>query len=1266
VSATGAAGLPANDLARFVSRVAAEWDHGRGPARVVDGTLCFLDISGFTNLSERLASRGRIGAEELTEVLNRVFGSMLELAYERGGSLLKFGGDALLLLFVGEDRVAQACSAAVEMRSALRDAARIPTSVGRLRLRMSVGVSEGRLHLFCVGGSHQELIVAGPAATATISVEAAADAGEIVVSDSVASALPRGSVGAAQGPGRLLRWRTARVAPCGPTAARPGTAAIDTFVPLGLRAHLASPTLDSEHRVATIGFVKFTGVDAMLESAGATAVADALDRFVSTVQRAADAQSVTFLATDLDADGGKVILAAGVPIAREDDEGRMLRAARAILDSDQALHVRIGVNRGHVFAGEIGTPFRATYTVMGDTVNVAARLMSAAAPGTLLASASVLDRSRTRFETEALAPLNVKGRGEPVHAFTVGRDIGVQQTATRALLPFRGRDSELAELRGVSDPTRGADARVVVVTGDTGAGKSRLLAEVISASKRARHVSINGEPYASATPYRALRDPMRELLAVEPPEASTLVRQIERNVPESVDYAPLLGDITHIDIPSTEAVDALDPQYRPDRLAEILIALLGRIVEEPLVFVVDDAQWLDEASTHLLDRIAASCSERSWSMIVARTGREGGFVPSTASSLALAPLADATIRTLAVDGAGATPLRPDVIERIVRRVGGSPLFLEEIVRSVRATGDAAELPETLEAVVAQEIDALSSLTRRVLRYASVLGRSFDARLAERVLADEGLELDTATLSELGDFVVGEEPDRFRFRHTIVRDVAYAGLPFRRRQALHLLAGNAAESLAGADSDAAAEMLSLHFALGGDPQRAWRYGCLAAEKAKHAYANVEAATHYTRALEAARHLEVTNRERADLWRELGDARERAGMFDAAFDAYRRAYDLTEPDPVPRAAIRLKQARARERAGAFVAALRNITDGLKLLEALPTREAGVGRARLASFAAMVRWGQERSGDALDRAERAIEMARAVDAREALAQALMVADLADYALHGVESGSRLREALGIFVDVGDLPQQGRALGNLGVMAANGSRWDEAIEWFTSAREAFERCGDAVGSAITDLNLAEILLNQFRAEEAEPLLVTAARVLRSVGQPDGAAYAELQLARVWCETGRYEEALAAFDQIAQEFAALGMAASTFETALARAELLVRRGQADVAVELLRRAEKEARHEAEQFIPRLSLVRAAAMAATGNTEIAGDVLELGLAAARTRGMAYEEALLVLLADEVALAAGGVSDTDARRRAETTLTNLGVRYRTAEEVGGYR
>src|SRR4051794_21214997 len=154
-------------LDAYVPRYATEWDRDAPfhSWRELDASLCFVDISGFTNLSERLATRGRVGAEELTEVLDRVFSEMLGIAYAKGGVLLKFGGDALLLAFDRDDHARLATEAAVAMRAALRQARTIPTTVGRLDLRMSAGVHTGTCQLFLVGSSHRELVVCGEAAT---------------------------------------------------------------------------------------------------------------------------------------------------------------------------------------------------------------------------------------------------------------------------------------------------------------------------------------------------------------------------------------------------------------------------------------------------------------------------------------------------------------------------------------------------------------------------------------------------------------------------------------------------------------------------------------------------------------------------------------------------------------------------------------------------------------------------------------------------------------------------------------------------------------------------------------------------------------------------------------------------------------------------------------------------------------------------------------------------------------------------------------------
>ena len=150
-------------LLRHIPAIAIDWaiETPERLWRAIDGTLCLADISGFTALAERLTRRGRVGGEELVETVSRVFRTMLESARERDGMLLNFGGDSLLLLYQGEDHAVRAASTALEMRRAIREAAAIPTSVGRLQLSVSVGLHSGTFHCFLVGSSHRELVLIG-------------------------------------------------------------------------------------------------------------------------------------------------------------------------------------------------------------------------------------------------------------------------------------------------------------------------------------------------------------------------------------------------------------------------------------------------------------------------------------------------------------------------------------------------------------------------------------------------------------------------------------------------------------------------------------------------------------------------------------------------------------------------------------------------------------------------------------------------------------------------------------------------------------------------------------------------------------------------------------------------------------------------------------------------------------------------------------------------------------------------------------------------
>ena len=210
-------------LGPYLPRLVIDWIETAPERRhqVIEGTVAFVDISGFTKLSEALAKHGRLGAEELTATIAHCFVHLLDVAYDNGGRLLKFGGDALLLLYTGPDHEARACRAAFDMRHKLRDVGRLMVLGHRVNLRMSVGIHSGRFDMFLVGGSHRELVVTGPASTVTVSMEAAATAGEILVSAQTALALNPSDLGPAKAGGPGVAAATGEAGCAAPATAWP-------------------------------------------------------------------------------------------------------------------------------------------------------------------------------------------------------------------------------------------------------------------------------------------------------------------------------------------------------------------------------------------------------------------------------------------------------------------------------------------------------------------------------------------------------------------------------------------------------------------------------------------------------------------------------------------------------------------------------------------------------------------------------------------------------------------------------------------------------------------------------------------------------------------------------------------------------------------------------------------------------------------------------------------------------------------------------------
>ncbi len=564
-------------LRPYVPRLVVEWlrEQPDEQVREVDGSLAFVDISGFTTLTERLARRGRIGAEEMSDTLSTTFGALLAVAYEDGAGLVKWGGDAVLLLFEGQDHALRAARAAYRMRRTMRQVGRIDTAAGRVNLRMSVGIHSGIFHFFLVGdpAQHRELLVSGPAASVTADVEGTAQASEIGLSPEAAAWLPPRSVRATSaGIWLLTDEPRVRARPAPPL---PPTEGLDLGRTLSepIRKHLLGGGGEPEHRTVTVGFVQFSGTDELLAAEGPAALADALDETVRNVQEACGRHGVTFFETDINRDGGKIMLVAGAPVSGGHNEQRMLLATRLILDRPGALPLRIGVNSGPVFSGDFGPTFRRTYSVKGDAINLAARVMGKAVPGQLLATVATLSASSTRFELELLPPFMVKGKARLVEAASVGPVLG-RDTGATAEVPLVGREGELAALVGALDRARSRRGSVLELVGEPGIGKTRLVGELRARADDVVVLTAACEEYEASTPYFPLRALILEacgLAAHESPSAvlQRLVDRVGPNHPELLPWLPLLGVPLDVELPPTEETDAVEERFRRARVADV-------------------------------------------------------------------------------------------------------------------------------------------------------------------------------------------------------------------------------------------------------------------------------------------------------------------------------------------------------------------------------------------------------------------------------------------------------------------------------------------------------------------------------------------------------------------------------------------------------------------------------------------------------------------------------------------------------------------------
>jgi class 3 adenylate cyclase len=716
------------------------------------------------------------------------------------------------------------------------------------------------------------------------------------------------------------------------------------------------PVLAGERKLVTVMFADISGFTALAEKLDPEVVRDLINACFEQLVPIVEKYGGTvdkFI-------GDEIMALFGAPLAHENDPERALRAALDMVSqlsffnqrhsTDLGLH--FGINTGLVIAGGIGTHGRQEYSVMGDAVNLAARLEEVSERGEILVGPDTYRLTAPLFDFCPLKPVQVKGKEEPVPTWrlvgpsaTPGRVRGLEARGIRS--PLVGRGAELATLNGCLERLLDGHGGLVSVTGEAGVGKSRLMAEVRGQERPVQWLEGHVLSFGQTISYWPFQQILWQLCGINDRDSeATAWQKLSDRVHalfgrETGEVLPYLATLLAIEVRKEYAdrVRYLDGEAMKRQVFAASRRLFLRLAKtQPLVLVLEDLHWVDESSALLLEHLMPLVVQVP--LLIFEVGRP---YPQTASArlretavreyreyhtrVSLAPLSRADSVQLVRNLLEIEHLSPRVRETIVGKAEGNPFYLEEIIRALidagavvhdpasgswRATAQAEtfDVPDTVQGVIMTRVDRLDRDVKQALRTAAVIGRSFLYRVL-RAVEDVGLQLD-AHLRELQAIELIWEKRRlpeleYMFRHVLAQEATYESILLQERRALHARVGQAIEALFAERLDEFYGLLAYHYARAEDWTKAQEYLLKAGDQAVLVAADAEALAHYRRAMEAyARAFgdEWDPLQRAALERKIGEALFRRGDHQEAFEHLERALTcLGKPLPTSRWGVRL---------------------------------------------------------------------------------------------------------------------------------------------------------------------------------------------------------------------------------------------------------------------------------------------------------------------------------------------------------------------------
>ncbi|MCF7810269.1 tetratricopeptide repeat protein [bacterium] len=1191
--------------------------------------VAFADASGFTAMSEKLATIGKEGAETLTSILNSYFTAMISRIEENGGFVGKFGGDAMTIFYPAKDESGltevanRAVAISLELQGLMEQFHNLKTKAGNFTLGMKIGIAAGNVLFQVVGPSDsgREYLLAGFPLDRAAEAEHHGVSGEVILTPFVAELTGdcNGEV-LEDGFVKLFtdtkppKYKKYKGKICRSDAwqelAKPF---IDP--PIYNRMELGLDSVGEIRRVSVI-FMSFSGLDYDEDPD----VMGKLDKIYNWVYELTQRFSGSINKVDMGDKGSKMILTFGAPTAHENGEQHAVHCGLELSKgrdefSKWGIVWKLGLSTGVVFAGEVGAPTRQEYTVMGSSVNLSARLMAKSEPGHLLIDEATYNRTSDFFEYSEPIKHQFKGISEPLPTYEVlsvkTAELGKTTGKEKSLI---GCDERIDEVKSVLKDVTKKEIRVIVIEGDAGLGKSRLSREMIKLTQSMGFTVGGGEAlsYADRSPYLIWIAVLKGLMglssnATNEENLSQLEDIIKEADPENTYRTPIIANLLGIECPDNSVTKHFDAQLRQENILDFVVQYLRYLSnQKPLAIFFEDSQWIDRNSLEMTAYALRNLPDQPILMVVIRRPYSEKFESphiaqiensENVTKIQVCEFDIDNTEKFALGCLEVDKIERELLEFIFEASHGNPSFTEELINNLIAAnmiritkreeegvliaesaGDLSkmEVPDSLNSLIMSQLDRLGTEAKLTVKVAAVIGRRFSDEVVKGAYP---VELDPVTISQSISELSSQDLVRstedadlinYIFKNLLTRDVAYDSLLFAHRREYHHKVGTCLENIYKDSINEQCEEFARHFYISEDDVRAVKYTRMAGEKSFAIYANQSALAYFSRAIERAT-IDVDADQRYYL------LKRRAKVYYTLGDYNNRKKDLDEAlkiteltdDHKGRVNTLDDLANYYQLKNDPTEMKRVIDEALAILE---NYDNPYGKINVMSKMGAFFYLKNEYKEALEWYEKSLTNAEVINDVQGMVSGQTQCGLTNKALGNIEKALEYYDrSVELSRSEGNLKSEAVNVGNIGVVHHQRGDFDKAMEAYNKAFEIAKGIGWKEVQARNLGNLA--VLYQYKGERKRALDSYQEKLglERMMGFQRGEIITLGNIGMWYAEDGDYDTAISYYQQALEMAEAVGLKAAVPQQMLNIGLSLHRRGELVEAREMLEKAVQSA-----------------------------------------------------------------------------------------------